>query len=147
MLTHVIFGAGAVAALFPSLPVETRFSLAIVVSLVVNLLIDELGHTMHGRFIARSPLTHSVFTAPAWGGLVGYGVWAGAGSLGFAHPGPEVAYVAAGVVVAGAHLLLDSLTERGVYLLTRRLALAHFGSGNTLLNGAFLLGRLALFVI
>ena len=43
--------------------------------------------------------------------------------------GLELAFVAAGVVVALAHLILDSMTESGVYFITRRFALAHFGSG------------------
>ena len=138
MLTHVVFGAGTVAALLPSLPVEVRFWLAAVASIAVNLLIDGLGHTAHGRFVARSPLTHSVLAAPLWGGLVGYVAWLGAGSLGLASAGLETAFVASGVVAALAHLLLDSLTERGVYLVKGRGALAHFGSGNGVLNGIFL---------
>ena len=146
LLTHVVFGAGAVAALLPSLPVEVRFWLAAVASVAVNLLIDELGHTAHGRFVARSPLTHSVLTAPLWGGLVGYWVWLGAGSLGLTSAGLETAFVASGGGAALAHLLLDSLTERGVYLVKGRVALAHFGSGNGVLNGIFLGLGLVLFL-
>jgi len=40
MLTHVVFGAGAVAALFPGLPVDVRFLLAGSQSLLVNFVID-----------------------------------------------------------------------------------------------------------
>lgn len=147
LLTHIVFCAGVVVALFPSLPVVTRFSLAVVASFLVNLLIVEFGHTMHGRFVARSPLTHSVFTAPAWGGAVGYLVWMGFGSLRLVGGGMEVTFVAAGVLVAISHLFLDSLTERGSYFLTGRVALAHFRSGNGLLNGVFLLGGLALLLV
>lgn len=85
--------------------------------------------------------------APVWGGVVGYLVWTGFLGLGLVNDGAEMAFVAAGVAVAGEHLLLDSLTERGVYFLTGRAALAHSGSGSELLNGAFLLGGLLLFLI
>jgi len=70
MLTHVVFGAGAVSALFPGLPVDVRFLLAGSQSLLVNFVIDAFGHTMHGDLVARSPLTHSVFTAPVWDGAM-----------------------------------------------------------------------------
>jgi hypothetical protein len=146
MLTHFVFGAGSVVALFPALPVDLRILLAGSLSLIVNFVIDEFGHVTHGGFVARSPLTHSVLTAPLWGGLAGYGLWAVGSSLGLPGASLEVAFVAAGVVVAGAHLLLDSMTERGVYLATNRVALAHFGSGNVLLNTMFVVGGLVLFL-
>ena len=134
ILTHVVFGAGAVVVLLPWLPLDLRYLLAVASSILVNLAIDRLGHTMHGRFVARSPLTHSVLTAPVWGGAIGYVLWAGEAGIGAAVAGLEFTFVAAGVVVAVAHLLLDSLTERGVYLVTGRVALAHFRSDNGALN-------------
>ena len=137
MLTHVVFGAGAVMALLTTYPYDARLVLAFSTSLVVNFAIDTFGHTMHGDFVARSPLTHSLLSAPIWGGALGYVLWAAGADSGLAGASFEVAFVAAGVVVALAHLLLDSLTERGVYFVTKRVALAHFGSSNILLNGAF----------
>jgi hypothetical protein len=67
--------------------------------------------------------------------------------VGIAGPSLGVVFVVAGVVVAVAHLFLDSLTEKGVYLLTKRTAIAHFGSGNVILNGIFLVGGFLLFVL
>jgi len=137
MLTHIVFGAGSVAALAPALPTDLRLFLAIVLSLLVNLVIDKLGHVVRRGFVARSPLTHSVFTAPLWGGVVGYLVWASVSAPGVVNSSLEVSFIALGAVVAFSHLLLDSMTERGVYGLTRRVALAHFDSGNVLLNVVF----------
>lgn len=146
MLTHVVFGAGSVVALLPSLPVDVRFLLAAGASLFVNVVIDELGHTTHGGFVARSPLTHSVFTAPLWGGVVGYLLWMGMSRLDLAAANLEAEFILAGVMVALAHLALDSLTEKGVYFLTGRLAVAHFRSNNMVVNVGFVLVGALLFV-
>ncbi len=146
MFTHVVFSAGAVVALLPSLPVDVRFLLAGASSVLVNFVIDAFGHSMHGDFVARSPLTHSVVTAPIWGGALGYVLWAAGANFGVVGVDLQVACVSAGVIVALVHLLLDSLTERGVYLLTDRMALAHFRSDNGILNTLFLLGGFVLFL-
>ena len=53
--------------------------------------------------------------------------------------------MAAGVAVALAHLLLDSLTEGEVYLVTRRAAPARFGSDNGMANGVLLAVGFVLF--
>ena len=42
-----------------------------------------------------------------------------------------------GTTLAYSHLLLDALTEGGVYLGRRRVALAHLRYNNLILNGAF----------
>ena len=144
IFTHVVFGAGAVAALFPSFPLDVRFLLAVSSSVLVNFAIDAFGHTRHGGFVARSPLTHSVLTAPVWGGALGYVLWAAGAGFGLLGAGVQLAFVAAGAVVAMAHLLLDSLTERGVYLLTGRVALAHFRSDNGVVNWLAIAAGLAL---
>ncbi len=51
------------------------------------------------------------------------------------------------MIVALAHLLLDSLTEKGVFFLDDRVALAHFRSGNSVLNGVFLVLGLAMVLL
>ena len=147
MLTHIMFGAGVVAALFPSLPLGVRLPLAGSSSILVNFAIDSFGHTMHGGFVARSPLTHSVVTAPVWGGALGYVLWAAGSGLGAVGGGVEMAFIALGVVVALAHLLLDSVTERGVYLVMGRVALARFRSGDRVLNRLFVVLGVALFLL
>jgi membrane-bound metal-dependent hydrolase YbcI (DUF457 family) len=137
LVTHVVFGAGSAFAISPVAPAYLRLYLAVALSLLVNPVIDGLGHTRRGGFIARTPLTHSVFTAPLWGCAVGYLIWAVPMELGMESLAPLEWVVFAGTVVSLGHLLLDSLTERGVYLLRGRMALAHFRSGNFLLNSAF----------
>jgi membrane-bound metal-dependent hydrolase YbcI (DUF457 family) len=139
MLTHVVFGAGAAAVLTPFMPDIFRLYIAVTLSLLVNPVIDGLGHFRRGPHVARSPLTHSVFTAPLWGAAVGYLLWAGWRSLVGPAQGLMEAMVVSGVVVALSHLLLDAMTERGVYLLGGRVALAHLRSGNGMLNALFLL--------
>ena len=143
-MTHFIFGSGTAVALSPTIPVEMRFYLAIVLSLLVNLAIDELGHVTRRGFVSRSPLTHSVFTAPLWGGAIGYLVWRGGVELGLGTGGQEWLFVLLGAAVAWSHLLLDSVTERGVFLFTQRIALAHFSSRNVLLNVVFVVLGVAL---
>ncbi len=147
MLTHVVFGAGTVAALAPTLPADLRLSLALVLSIVVNPVIDDLGHARRKGFVARSPLTHSVLTAPVWGGAVGYAVWMAGSTVGVVSASSETVVIIYGVVVAASHLLLDSMTERGVYVVTKRFALAHFGSGNVILNGVFVACGLILLLL
>ena len=89
MVTHLVFGAGAAIALSPTLSADLRLYLACVLSLFVNLAIDELGHVTRGGFVSRSPLTHSIFTAPLWGGVIGYLAWRGGLELGLAAGGLE----------------------------------------------------------
>ena len=53
-----------------------------------------------------------------------------------------------GVLVSEEHLLLDSLTQAGVYSWRRRIAIAHFRYDNVALNLGFaLLGILLIVVI
>jgi membrane-bound metal-dependent hydrolase YbcI (DUF457 family) len=144
MITHIVFGMGTAVALGSSLPEEIRLPLAFALSLLVNLVIDELGHVTRRGFISRSPLTHSIFTAPVWGGAVGYLVWRGSLELGPGAQGLEWPFVLLGAAVAGSHLLLDSMTERGVFVFTHRFALAHFSSRNVILNGIFVVLGVAL---
>jgi membrane-bound metal-dependent hydrolase YbcI (DUF457 family) len=144
MLTHLIFGLGVAVALGVGLSPESRLTLALVLSLAVNMVIDELGHVTRRGFVSRSPLTHSVFTAPIWGGAVGYLAWRGWLQLGLGAQGLEWSFILLGGAVAGSHLLLDSMTERGVFLFTHRVALAHFGSRNVILNGIFVVLGVAL---
>jgi membrane-bound metal-dependent hydrolase YbcI (DUF457 family) len=149
LLTHVVFGAGSAFAFLSSIldggaiGAVTVGIAAIALSVSVNYVIDELGHSRGDGLSVRSPLTHSVFTAPMWGGSVAYVVWLATSRA----AGLEVPLVAAGGVVALVHLLLDSMTEGGVFYTTGRVALAHFGNDNAVLNWAFVvLGALMLLI-
>ena len=146
MVTHFVFGVGTTVALSPTLPTDMRLYLGIALSLFVNLAIDELGHVTKNGFVSRSPLTHSIFTAPVWGGAIGYLMWRGGLALGLTLGELEWPLILLGAAVALSHLLLDSMTERGVFFLTRRMALAHFRSRNVLLNGLFIVLGIALAV-
>ena len=151
LITHVVFGAGPGYALLASMPGSfgalVDGVLAVALSYAVNYLIDVIGHGGRDGRSARSPVTHSVFTAPLWGAAVGYLVWLAVASLGLSGPSLQWPPVILGVVAACSHLLLDSITEGGVYFTTGRVALAHFGNGNVLLNAAFVLCGIALLLL
>ncbi len=147
MLTHVVFGAGATAALMEIQPLYVGAYVALVLSLIVNPVLDWLGHFRRGPYISRSPFTHSVFTAPVWGAAVAYLVWTALGPFGVLGVVSSTTLLAAGVVVALTHLILDSVTERGVFILGDRVALAHFRSGNPILNWTFVALGVALFLL
>ncbi|MDV3278025.1 MAG: hypothetical protein LYZ69_06100 [Nitrososphaerales archaeon] len=95
----------------------------------------------------RSPLTHSIFTAPVWGAGTAYVLWLAGSALGLVGPGFEWLIIVSGVLAAYSHLLLDSITEGGVYFLTKRIAIAHFSYSNPALNAVFAAVGLLLFVV
>jgi len=150
-LTHYLFSTGIS---FVLLSLAHAMSLGPVVlalwlSLSVNYVIDVLGHASRDGRPARTRLTHSLFTAPLWGGAVAAASLAVA-SRAYA-PGPGLAglvlWTAMGVLVSEEHLFLDGLTQAGVYAWSRRMALAHFRYDNPLLNLGFaLLGALLIAV-
>lgn len=148
MLTHIVFSAGLLAS-FLSLSVGApgNFALGIVLSLLVNYVIDELGHDNRDGMSVRSSLTHSVFTAPMWGAGAAYVLWLSGSALGLVGPGFEWLIMVSGVLSAYSHLLLDSITEGGVYFLTKRIAIAHFSHSNPALNAVFVAVGLLLFVL
>ncbi len=114
--------------------------LAVWFSFSVNSTIDALGHFSRGGIPTRSWFTHSVFTAPVWGCLVGWLtldlVYALAAqrpealTLGF--------WMTICAIIALGHLFLDSLTGAGVYFTRKRISLAQFGYDNILLNLGFI---------
>jgi Protein of unknown function (DUF1286) len=131
-------------------PLVVVLLLAAVATVLTNALIDEVGHTSRDGISRRRFLTHSIITAPFWGAAV----WAAvlivpAASLGLFPPDPLLLrfFASLGVLAAWSHLLLDSLTEGGVFAFSfHRRALAHFAYDNGPLNLAFsVLGVLLLF--
>ena len=52
-----------------------------------------------------------------------------------------------GAIIASGHLMLDSLTEAGVYLARRRVAVAHFSYDNQFLNAGFIVAGMCLAVM
>ncbi|MGH9920327.1 MAG: hypothetical protein ACRD6W_15850, partial [Nitrososphaerales archaeon] len=101
--------------------------------------IDILGHVTKGGRPVRSFWTHSVFTAPLWGIAAAFvSVYLLDAIISEAMTTSQTVFVCGlGIVIAYSHLLLDALTEGGVYFGRRRVALAHFRYDNLILNGAF----------
>lgn len=141
-ITHGVFSLGLGLYLVYRVVQSPTLSLLVLVvwlAFATNEVIDVLGHVMKGGRPTRSFWTHSVFTAPAWG------VAAALASacaldlvLGQTMTTSQALFVGGlGTVFAYSHLLLDALTEGGVYLGRRRVALAHMRYDNLALNGAF----------
>lgn len=151
-ITHDVFslGVGLYVAYYLERPPVLLFLLVVWLALAVNEVIDVLGHVPRLGRPVRSFWTHSVFTAPAWGAATALASAYIVGSLlGRGFTAPQMLFVVGlGILVAYSHLLLDALTEGGVFLGRRRFALAHFRYDNVLLNGAFAaLGVLLLFAV
>lgn len=143
MRTHVVFTAGLLALMLRGLfrlPLYDALAVAFVVSVVANYLIDALGH--EGR--RRTPLTHTVPRSMAWGlasSLAAVAIM----------PDAILPALAAGAVAGPSHMLLDAITEHGIYVKRngrwRRLALAHIRYNNPLANSAFMLLGISLLVL
>ncbi len=149
-MTHGVFSLGLGLYLVYHIHPPTLSFLVLLVWLAfaTNELIDVLGHVRRGGRPTRSFWTHSVFTAPAWG------IAAALAStyvldiiLGETMTTSQALFVGGfGAVFAYSHLMLDALTEGGVFLGRRRVALAHMKYDNRVLNGAFTaLGALLVF--
>jgi len=114
--------------------------LAVWLAVSVNFAIDALGHSRRARGAVRSWITHSIFTGPLWGVSLGLLTMVLVGSALRLTPGDDILELSGvlGALAGLSHLFLDSLTEGGVFLWRRkRIALAHIGNGNILLNSVF----------
>ena len=141
-ITHDLFSLGV--GLYLVFRIEGQSSYLYVflifwLAFATNDVIDRLGHSARGGMRIRSFWTHSIFTAPVWGVALAL---ASAYLLDVLIGQPittSQALLAAwlGTVMAYSHLLLDALTEGGVFLWRRRAALAHMRYNNQVLNGAF----------
>ncbi|HEV2390303.1 MAG TPA: DUF1286 domain-containing protein, partial [Nitrososphaerales archaeon] len=123
-------------AVQPTLPL---LALAVWLAFATNELIDVLGHVRRDGRPVRSFWTHSVITAPVWGVAAAFAsAYLLDKLLGQALTISQTLFVGGlGIVFAFSHLLLDALTEGGVYLGRRRVALAHLRYDNLILNGIF----------
>ncbi len=110
-------------------------------SLAINWVIDILGHTKSGGIPIRTFVTHSIFTAPLWGGLVGVATIFVPHIVLNIDVSSTVTFliITAGMIIACLHLFLDALTEGGVYLGRGRIAIAHFRYNNFLINLSFII--------
>lgn len=143
-ITHVVFSLGLGLFVSSRLGFASLLDLAVVawLALSVNVVIDVFGHGLGfgPNAGARSLVTHSVFTAPIWGGAVAaislyILVRFATEPLGWL----EIVFLfAMGLLMAYSHLFLDALTEGGVFWGRKRVALAHMRYNNLILNAAFL---------
>lgn len=129
-------------------------------SLCVNFVLDRAGHNrlmLRGGWDipVRAWRTHSVYTAPIWGGFIGILTalvsllaqtnfhllqTSGLPEILEEKLPLELTLVLLGVYTSYTHLLLDSLTGNGVYTHRhRRVALAHFKYNNASLNVSVIL--------
>ena len=149
--THDAFSLGVglyLACHVDQAPTLAFLILVVWLAIATNEVIDVLGHVARGGRPVRSFWTHSVFTAPVWGIATALpSAYVLDIVLGQQLTAPQAFFAAAlGTMLAYSHLLLDILTEGGVYLLRRRVAVAHLRYDNLVLNGAFVaLGVLLIF--
>jgi hypothetical protein len=141
-ITHDLFSLGVGLFLIFRLEGQPDFLyllLTLWLAFAINEVIDVLGHFNKGGFAVRSFWTHSLFTAPIWGVVVAVAsTYLLDIFLGQTITTSQAIFAAGlGTTMAYSHLLLDALTEGGVYLGRRRIALAHLRYNNPALNGAF----------
>jgi Protein of unknown function (DUF1286) len=142
-LTHYLFSTGVsftLLSLSHALDLSSIL-MALWLSLSINYLIDLLGHLSRNGNPTRTRATHSIFTAPFWGGAVAVAsLTVLSQAFGSGPPWYVLGFwVSMGVLVSEEHLFLDSLTQAGVYSWRRRIAIAHFRYDNVTLNLGFAL--------
>ncbi|BBE42459.1 DUF1286 domain-containing protein [Conexivisphaera calida] len=157
LATHYAFTIGLVAlAARTFLPVAGAIAAAAWLGLLVNWIIDRAGHEVRGGIPRRTAGTHSL------PGAVGVGVAVGVLPVALMALVDPTALAAAGIQLSGvplialimaalgalaglSHLLLDALTEGGIFYHGRRWALAHWRYNDAGANALFaLLGILML---
>ncbi len=141
-VTHNLFSIGVgLYLLFRVMPAPSPFYLLLVVwsAFATNWLIDVLGHVNRGGMSVRTFWTHSIFIAPFWGIAVSVAsLYVLDAVTGLEMTTLQAVFAAGlGAVLAYSHLLLDALTEGGVFFARRRIALAHVRNNNGVLNAAF----------
>lgn len=146
-VTHVVFSTGLVAFLAVRVLGLTGWDvlLPVLLASIMQYVIDAVSHEevyVGGRVVSRrTPLLHSpsgvLLVSLAFTGLAlaitGFSVWR------------ATSYLALMASAASSHLLLDSLTERGVYVRGRRVYRRRmFRTDNPILNTVFTLAGLTL---
>ncbi|GAB6943973.1 DUF1286 domain-containing protein [Vulcanisaeta sp. JCM 14467] len=154
--THIIFNAGLMSIIATALTHRplTSIAFSLLTSVLGNILIDGLGHEeviLGNRvLIRRTPRTHTLPKSIAWGFLPAPLLIALLNlthSLTLLHALTTLLPIA--LINGPAHMLLDSLTEHGIYRRVGgkwvRYSIAHLRSNNPLINtGLTMLGILML---
>jgi len=141
-ITHNLFSIGLMLFVVSSFgyPAVITVMLVVIATVFTNLLIDMVGHSRLGGVSRRTWFTHSIITAPFWGAAAwSLSLVIPAAIVGVFPPNLLLAFFASlGVLAGWSHLLLDSVTEGGVFAFDgRRRALAHFPYDSLPLNIAF----------
>jgi len=137
--THYVFSLGLLSFL-DSLLLSDFLEVIIIsgiISVTANNVIDYLGHEIRGKYVSRTPRTHTLPRSIGWGLLTTVPIVL---ALYFLSPTELILItILDGVIVGPSHMLLDIFTERGIYVKRngkwRRFALAHFSYDNPLANG------------
>ena len=144
--THVVFSIGLTTLIESTLGISNIILIlgsSLVLSYLINFLIDALGHEEKNGFIRRSPRTHTMGRSFTLGLIISLLV-----ALFLYYMTPIGSYkaliiVLMGPVIGWSHMLLDALTENGIYVKRRgrwvRFALAHFKYNNIALNWLFII--------
>jgi hypothetical protein len=139
-LTHNLFSLGVGVYLVFRIVQPTPLYLILVVwsAFATNVLID-MGHVNKGGMSVRAFWTHSILVAPLWGIAVSVAsLYVLDTVTGLEVTALQAVFAAGlGAVLAYSHLLLDALTEGGVFFARRRIALAHLRNNNPVLNAVF----------
>jgi membrane-bound metal-dependent hydrolase YbcI (DUF457 family) len=152
-VTHVVFTFGliALAAEWLGLGIAAALLAAVWLAAAVNYIIDAVGHETRNGRRRRTAATHSLTGATAVGAAAGL---APTLAILLAAPGAVSVYygqllllemTALGALAGLSHLLLDALTEGGIYYRGRRWALAHWRYDNGAANGLFALLGILMF--
>jgi len=151
--THYVFSLGLLS-LFDSVLLSDSLEIIIiagVISVITNNVIDSLGHEIKGKYISRTPVTHTIPRSIGWGLLTSAPIALALRFLLHSPIGLILVTATDGAVAGLSHMLLDIFTEKGIFHKVdgrwKRIALAHFSYDNPFVNGlATLLGILMLFV-
>lgn len=138
VLTHNVFSFGLAVFLLSRTGFLSwqNLLMALWLTFAINYVIDIVGHKRRDGIPVRTVVTHSIFTAPIWG----FAVAAVSATLPYSAMGLRVdqgfflVSVALGVLLAYSHLLLDALSEAGIFYFRHRIALMHFGYNNPAVN-------------
>ncbi|MFP3138430.1 MAG: DUF1286 domain-containing protein [Nitrososphaeria archaeon] len=152
-VTHVVFTFGliALAAAWLGLGIAAALLAALWLAAIVNYIIDAAGHETRNGRRRRTAATHSLTGATAVGAVAGFAptlavLLAAPGAVGVYYGSLLLLEMTALGAAAGlSHLLLDALTEGGIYYRGHRWALAHWHYDNGAANGLFALLGILMF--
>ncbi|BBE42058.1 DUF1286 domain-containing protein [Conexivisphaera calida] len=157
LTTHYLFTIGLVALIAcPILPLSGALVVAIWLGVATNWIVDMVGHEDRDGAARRTAATHSLPGAAGVGLVLGVlpvalvALFAPTALIAAGVQLSEVPFIALlmgalGILAGLSHLLLDALTEGGIYHRGRRWAIAHWRYDCAAANMPFaLLGLLML---